>query len=366
MDKTFQRKLLKMAIASPLAISLALVLNLDLFVSFFCPLMAFIVIWLLPDPIGLKRFVLQKLIPSFAAIFWVGAFMTGLWGMNSVVLFVYVLLAGWAIKTWMPSIVSIGFLNLVIFLPMIVLVASNPYTKALDLWILITIGFGVGWSVDRLFWPIFDQQSLERLVSQTFRIFQSFNDLAFHRTEFGPDGGDRSLAALTDRADGSIRATQKALKTAATIGHLTSSDRELWEQAIALQSRLLAHMMALRRLLQRHRNNPLLQELDPELSALGDNLSATFAGLSAATISQQAGVQLPSPEIEFQRWQTRVTAMKASGTTRSLDLPVRLAAALIDRRLEGLVTDLSKSLAWLEQRCAAMPGDLSMELEPAR
>ncbi|MGB5710303.1 MAG: hypothetical protein WBM44_05270 [Waterburya sp.] len=62
MDKIYRRKLLKMAIASPLAISLALVLNLDLYLSFFCSLMVFMVIWLFPDPIGLKQLVLLKLI----------------------------------------------------------------------------------------------------------------------------------------------------------------------------------------------------------------------------------------------------------------------------------------------------------------
>ena len=366
MDQIYRRKLLKMAIASPLTITLALVLNLDLFMSFFCPLMAFIVIWLLPDPIGLKQVVVLKLVPSLAVLFLIAAFMAGLWGMNSIVLFIYILLAGWAFQTLMPSVVSMGFLNLVIFLPMIVLVASNPYTKAVDLWLLMTIGFGMGWLVDRLFWPIFDQQNLEQQVSQTFRAFQSFSDFAFYRTDLGPDGGGRSLENLRDRADGSIRATQKALKTASAIGHLSPSERAAWEEAIALKSRLLAHLIASSHLLQDNRENPLLQELEPELSALGHGLRTTFAGLSEAIVAKQAAVQLPSPRLDFQRWQTRLTGMRAAETTRAFDLASRLAVGLIDHRLEALVTDLSKTLAWLETHRAARPADLPVALEPAR
>ncbi len=224
--------------------------------------------------------------------------------------------------------------------------------------ILFAITMGMGWLVERLFWPILDQPGVARQVSETFRIFQEFSDRAFQWTDVSTDGGDGSLAALSARAKRSIRATNKALKTAAMTSSLPLSDRDDWAQAIDLQIRLLAHLVAINSLLQENRENTLLHRLDPELLALGDRLSATFTGLSVAIVSQHRGIQLPSPNIDFQRWQTRLTNMRTAGTTQSYNLASRLALGLIEHRLEGLVKDTSKILAWLETRCSALPTDL--------
>ncbi len=155
-----------------------------------------------------------------------------------------------------------------------------------------------------------------------------------------------------------MRAATKALKIATMTGSLSQSEKEQWEQAIALQARLLAHLLALSRLLQDNQENPLLHELATEFSALGDCLSATFAGLSVAIIDKDPGRPLPSPHLDFQRWQNQLNSMRAAGTTQSYDLVSRLMIGLIEHRLEGLISDLSKILSWRETRSAAVSSDL--------
>lgn len=362
MDKIYLQKVIKTAIASPLGISLALVLNLDLFLSFFCPLMAFIVIWLMPDPIGLKRVLLLKIIPSLALMLFLGAFMVGLWGMNSIILFVYILLAGVLIKTLIPSIIRVAFMNILIFFPIIVLVASNPYTKAVDLWFLITMGFLLGWLVDRLFWPVFEQEGIKRQVSATFRMFREISEQSFQNIEFPLE----DLNTLANRAESSMREANKALKTAEITGGLTPLERDAWTQAIALQARLLTNLLAVSRLLRENEENPLLQELTPELSALADSLSATLADLSAAIVSPQLGTPLANPSFNFQQWQNRLREMRIAEITQSYGLTNRLGVALIEHRLQGLVTDISKCLTWVEAGYSTMPADWLKSLEPAQ
>ncbi len=366
MDKIYRRKLLKIAIATPLAFSVALVLDIQPSLSFLGPLFVFNTIWLFPDPIGLKRVLLLKLITLFLPMFLAGAFAAGLWGINSIVLFLFILLAGWGIQTWMPSAVNLGLLPLGIFLAVIVLNSSSPYTTAVYMFLLMSVGMGLGWLAERLFWPIFDQRGIERQVSETFQLFGDFSARAFQGAALRADGGDGSLEALTAQAKGVMRATNKALKVAAMTESLSPSERDSWGQAIALQGRLLVHLLAISGLLQQNRENSLLQELAPELSALGDTLSATFAGLSVAIVSPHPGIQLPSPEIDFQHWQARLKGIREAGTTRSFDLASRLAVGLIEHRLEGLVRDISNSMAWLETRRSNVPVDLSFKLEPAR
>ncbi|MGB5712971.1 MAG: hypothetical protein WBM44_18955 [Waterburya sp.] len=264
----------------------------------------------------------------------------------------------------MPS--NIGLLSAGLFLASSVLNSSAPYTTTVYMLILLAISLGLGLLVDRLFWPILDQQGIEGQVSATFRIFQEFSDRAFLRTDLSSDRYDSSLSDLTALADGSMRAANKALKTAAMTGSLSQSERDHWEQAIALQVRILSHLLALSRLLQDNRENPLLQELATELSALGDSLSETFAGLSVAIIDKDPERQLPSPYLDFQRWEDQLNSMRAAGTTQSYDLISRLMIGLIERRLEGLLSDLSKILSWLETRSSAVSSDLSITLEPAR
>ncbi len=357
MDKTYRRKLFKIAIATPLALSVALVLDIDPGLSFQGPLMVFNTIWLFPDPIGLKRFMALKLITILLPMSFAAAFMAGLWGINSIVLLIFILLTGWGIQKLMPSAISLGLLPLEMYLAVSVLNSSAPYTTAVYMLLLVAISLGMGWLVERLYWPIFDRQGIERQLSKTFRIFQDFSDRAFDRSDL-----DRSsLKDLTAQADSSIRATNKALKMAAMTGSLPQSDRdtrEAWLQAIAMQARLLTHLLAISRLLQDNRNNPLLEELATELSALGESLSETFAGLSVAIIDQQPGRQLPNPEREFIQWQNQLNNMRAAGTTQFYNLANRMVVGLIEHRLDGLISDLSKILSWLERRNSDVPSDL--------
>ena len=366
MDKIYRRKLLKMVLATPLALSVALVLDIDPGLAFLGPLMVFNTIWLLPDPIGLKRFLVLKQLFLFLPIFLAAAFVAGLWGINSIVIFLFILLAAWGLQTWVPSAISLGLLSPLMFLATSVLNSSAPYTTTVYLLILLAISMGLGWLVERLFWPSFDQQGIEGQISEMFRLFQDLSARSFQRTALNNDGGESSLKALTVRANGSMRAINKALKTAAMTSSLPPSARDAWAQALTVQARLLAHLLALSRLLQDNRENPLLYELAPELSALGDSLSATFAGLSVAIVDQHPGRQLPSPHLDFQRWQSQLNSMRETGTTQSYNLASRLAVGLIEHRLEGLMLETSKILAWLETRHNAVSKDLLIELEPAR
>ena len=350
MDKIYRRKLLKIAIATPLAFSVALVLDIQPSLSFLGPLFVFNTIWLFPDPIGLKRVILPKVIKSLLLMSLAAAFVAGLWGINSIVLFLFILLTGWGVETWMPSAISLGLLPLGMFLAATVLNSSAPYTTVVYMFLLIAVGTGLGWLAERLFWPIFDRPGIERQVRETFQLFGDFSARAFQCNALKPDEGDGSLEALTAQAKEAMRATHKALKAAAMTGSLSPSERDSWGQAIAMQGRLLVHLLAISGLLQQNRENPLLQELATELSALGDTLSATFAGLSVAIVSPGPGIQLPSPKSDFQQWQARLKGMREAGATRSFDLASRLAVGLLEHRLEGLVTDISNSMAWLETR----------------
>ena len=363
MDKTYRRKLFKIAIATPLAFSVALALNIQPSLSFFAPLFVFVTIWLFPDPIGLKQFILLKLITLLLLIFGVSAFVAGLLWLNSIVLFLFILVIGWGLQTWMPSTISLGLVPVGMMFATSVLNSSNPYTTAVYLFFLIATGIVLGLLAERLFWPVFDQQNIEVQVSQTFQSFQEFSDRAFQHVELSPDRGDKSLESLTARANGSIRATNKALKTAIMTGGLALSERDAWQLAIALQGRLLSHLLAINSLLQENRENPLLHELAPELSALGESLSATYAGLSVAIVDQHSGIQLPSLDIVFQQWQTRLKRVREAGGTQSYNLASRLMVGLIEHRLEGLVTDTSKILSWLETRRSALTVGLPLKLE---
>ena len=97
---------------------------------------------------------------------------------------------------------------------------------------------GVGWSTERLFWPIFDQQGIEKQVSKTFGILQDLSDRAFPATDLSSAREDTPLQILTGQADSSLRATMKALKIASMTGSLSPMDRDTWSQAIAIQGRL--------------------------------------------------------------------------------------------------------------------------------
>ncbi len=215
---------------------------------------------------------------------------------------------------------------------------------------MIAIGIVVGWSTERLFWPIFDQQGIEKQVSKTFLILQDLSDRTFQATDLSSTGDDIPLQVLTGQADSSMRATMKALKIASMTGSLSPTDRDIWTQAIAIQGKLLAHLSAISQFFQDNRDNPLLQELDPELPNLGCSLSDTFAGLSRAMVSQTAARQLPNPSFELQQLQTRLKGMREADTGQSFDLRSHLAIGLIEHGLESLVTDLEQTLTWEKKR----------------
>ena len=266
----------------------------------------------------------------------------------------------------MPSALSLGLFSSAMFVTANVLMSSAPYTTVAYMIVLLGISLGLGWLVERLFWPIFDQQSIERQMSQTFRIFQELSDRTFPRTDLSTNGGDGSLEALYVQAKKSMRTSNKALKTATMTSSMPPSELNAWIEAIALQGRLFAHLLAISGLLQENRENSLLQELAPELSALGDSLSKIFAELSVVIVAKHPRIQLPNANIEFRQWQNRLTEIRVEGLTRSYNLPSRLMVGLIEHRLEGLMSETAKILSWLDKRRSIIPRDLPNELEPAQ
>ena len=350
MDKIYLRKTIKLMFAVPLAYCLMLVLDIDVGSDFLGLLLVYMSIWLFPDPIGLKKIILLKILWIGFLFLLAGAFMASLWGINSIVIFIYILLTGLGVLIWMPSEIATGNLCTGAYIGLLALTSTRPYTQAVYYFIVVAIGIVVGWSTERLFWPIFDQQGIEKQVSKTFRILQELSDRAFHCPDLNLAGDDAPLQILTGRADSSMRATNKALKIAAMTGSLSPMDRDTWAQAIAMQGRLLAHLSAINQFFQENRDNPLLQELAPELPNLGRSLSATFAELSLAMVSQQAAVQLSNPSFNFQQLQSRLEGMREEGADQSFDLSSRLAIGLIEQGLERLVSDLSQALTWEEKR----------------
>ncbi len=355
MDKIYLRKVIKLAFAVPLAYSLMLVLDIDINSDFLGLLLVYMSIWLFPDPIGLKRIIMLKLLWIIFLFVLAGGFTAALWGINSIVIFIFALLTGFALLAWMPSAITTGNLCNGMYLGLLTLNSPKPFTQGAYYFIVIALGMAVGWSVDRLFWPIFDQQGIERQVSQTFRILKELNDCAFHPTDISSTAKYISPSILASQADNSIRATNKALKISAMTGSLSPLDRDKWTEAIALQARLMAHMKAISQFLQDHRENALLSEIDPELSALGSSLSANFAELSVAMVFQKSAVQLSNPSFDFQHLQSRLTSMRETGIGKSFDLPSRLAIGLIERGLERLVTDLLEMERWQEIRRSNVP-----------
>ena len=95
MDKVYRYKLIKLAIAMPLAFSVALVLNIQASLSFFGPLYVFVVIWLFPDPIELKRFLVKKMLLVMAVACIFAGLIASFSYINSVIIFLFILLTGW-------------------------------------------------------------------------------------------------------------------------------------------------------------------------------------------------------------------------------------------------------------------------------
>jgi hypothetical protein len=85
-------------------------------------------------------------------------------------MFLIVLLLGLGFQTWNPFMFKLGLLSAVMLFVMIPLTAPNPYTTAVDMSLLLTIGAGFSWLIDRLFWPVFGEQGIEQRVSKLRRI----------------------------------------------------------------------------------------------------------------------------------------------------------------------------------------------------
>lgn len=349
MDKTYCRKIVKFAIASPLALSLALVLDINQPFSFFVPLMMFIVTWKIPlDSFQLKRSMILTMLPPIVFCQVAAALMVSFWGLSSVVLFLYFTLTGTLMRFLMPTAVRIGLLSTALFLSTLVITSASPLALATQLSILFSLGLGSGWLLDRLFWPVSDEQNIELQVSKAFRILQTLSEHICQSPATSPES--ESWKALTAQASQAIQGVQKQLAITAAMGSLPPPKRAAWTPVIVLQARLFAHQQAIARLLRDTQGNPLLQALEPELTNLHRSLSASCHHLSVAVLSKHESDDLPFLNLnaDWQRWQTRLSSMQGTGSTQAFDLSHRLAVGLIDYRLQGLVNTLADTRNWFD------------------
>ena len=144
MDKVYLRKTIKIAFALPLAYSLMLVLDIDINSDFLGLLLVYMSIWLFPDPIGLKRVILLKLLSIVIMFVVAGAFTAGLWGINSIVIFIFALLMGLGLMAWMPSAIPTGNLCNGMYIGLLTLNSTKPFTQGAYYFLVILLGMAIG------------------------------------------------------------------------------------------------------------------------------------------------------------------------------------------------------------------------------
>ncbi|MGK7945616.1 MAG: hypothetical protein AB4058_14220 [Microcystaceae cyanobacterium] len=343
MDQVYRYKLIKLAIATPLALSVTLVLNIQASLSFFGPLYIFVVVWLFPDPIELKQIIIGKMIALFTVTSVFAAFIAGMTEVNSVIILAFVLLTGWVVKTWLSVSVRLGLLSLGIYLGIPVLVSSAPYTTAVYIMTLILVGVTLGWLVDRLFWPVYSSKIVEKQVSQLFHLLETLN-----RSILSPSGDQSDSSSLTLQIKATIKGIGKAFKIATMTNSLSSSEQQRWGNLIQLQRQIFLHLQELGELIQKYQYNPLLNQLRPELSDLNQTLSQTFLALATITLDSTSNLIIPNPNLNLQQWQNKLNEMRDNGETQSFNLTSRLIVGLIEHRLEGLVKTLCETITFLE------------------
>ena len=343
MDKVYRYKLIKLAIATPLAFSIALVLDIQASLSFFGPLFVFVIVWLFPDPIELKRFLIGQMLPLMAATSIFAAFIASFSYTNSVIVLLFILLTGWGIKIWMPVAVRLGLISMGIFIGTAVLRSSAPYTTAVYTMTLILVGIALGLLVDSLLWPVYSSQIVEKQVSQLFHLLESLGRDALNLDEDNSNFSSQNL-----QIEKGIQGISKGFKIAIMTHSLSSSEQQKWEQLIGLQKQMALHLQELRELTHKNQDDPLLNQLKPELSALNNTLSQTFLALATVTFSPASNQLFPNPQVSLQQWQNRLNKMRENGETQSFDLISRLRVGLIEHRLEGLVKTLCESITLLE------------------
>ena len=344
MDKVYRYKLIKLAIAMPLAFSVALVLNIQASLSFFGPLYVFVVIWLFPDPIELKSFVVNKMLlfMAFSSIF--AAFMASFSYINSVIVFLFILLTGWGIKTWIPVAVNLGLTPIGIFTAMAVLRSSVPYTTVVYMLVLISVGVAFGLFIDSFFWPVYSSRIIEKQVSQLFRTLETLSQAALNF-----DCDDSIYNTQNLQIEKQIQGIAKAFKIAIMTHSLSATEQQKWERLIGLQKKTFLHLQELIDLNHKNKNNTLLNRIIPELSPLTNTLSETLLTLANVTFNPTSNLLLPNPNINLQRWQSSLNEMRENGETQSFNLISRLNVALIEYSLQGLVKTLSESIALVEE-----------------
>ncbi|MDJ0579439.1 hypothetical protein [Crocosphaera sp.] len=344
MDKVYRYKLIKLAIAIPLAFSVALVLDIQASLSFFGPLFVFVVILLFPDPIELKRFIVKKMLLVMAVASILAAFIASFSYINSVIVFLFILLTGWGIKNWIPVAVNLGLTPIGIFTAMAVLRSSSPYTTLVYMLVLISVGVAFGLFVDSFFWPVYSSQIVEKQVSQLFGTLEILSQDAL-----GFEEDDSKINSQNLQIEKQIKGINKALKIAVMTNSLSVTEQQKWEQLIILQKKTFLHLQELRKLIHTNKNNFLLNRIKPDIYPLNDTLSETLLTLANVTLNPTSNLLLPNPNINLQRWKNHLNKMRENGETQSFDLISRLNVALIEYSLEGLVKTISESITLVEE-----------------
>ena len=251
------------------------------------------------------------------------------------------------IQILIPPAICLALLPLTAYNATTVLTSSTPYTSAVDNILLLSLGLGAGWLVERLFWPTNNKTILEKQISQTFKLLNQLSHLAFFQGVPSAAGIDsNSLEALNRQITTSISSNSKTVQTSFASGELAPNNRENWDKMISIQYQLLVQLLALLQLLKDNQDNELLQELTSELDKIGNNLQTCLIGLSSAMITPSP--PKVEPFLDLSPWQNRLKSLREQGKTQLFSLPKRLSISLIEHRLEGLAKALENSRICLQ------------------
>ena len=262
MDNALWQKWIKLSFAAPLAYSAALISDISAGTSFLAPLMVFVILFYLSGSIAVKEQQIVLIWKVLAIAYLFSAVIAGLGWTNSIDIFLAILVLDIVIQMLIPPAICLALLPLTAYNATTVLTSSTPYTSAVDNILLLSLGLGAGWLVERLFWPTNNKTILEKQISQTFKLLNQLSHLAFFPGLPSAEQTDaHSLEALNRQISSSISSTSKTMQTSFASGELAPNNRENWDKMISIQYQLLVQLLALLQLLKDNQENELLQEL---------------------------------------------------------------------------------------------------------
>ena len=210
MDNVLWQKWIKLSFAAPLAYSAALISDISAGTSFLAPLMVFIILFYLSGSVTSKEQQIFLMWKALVIAFLLSAVIAGLGWTNSIDIFLAILVLNIVNQILIPPAICLALFPLTAYNATTVLTSSTPYTSAVDNILLLSLGLGSGWLVERLFWPAKDETILEKQTSQTFKLLNQLSYLAFFPNLPSTEKTDtHSLETLNHQITASIASTSK-------------------------------------------------------------------------------------------------------------------------------------------------------------